>query len=110
MFFCSLCSFVHHLYTFFSHLQLNNYWCCTSLTKPNTGTETWPLPSTKYEFNYTNACGLRYEAEEVRRCIEKRLLECPLFTHAQSLELLEIGEEMRRQIGVNYDDIVCLSL
>ncbi|XP_054084025.1 trans-1,2-dihydrobenzene-1,2-diol dehydrogenase [Zeugodacus cucurbitae] len=91
-------------------IKLNNYWCCTSLTKPNNATETWQLPSTKYEFNYTNACGLRYEAEEVRRCIEKRLLECPLFTHAQSLELLQIAEEMRRQSGVNYDDIICLGL
>uniref|UniRef100_A0A034WTD2 Trans-1,2-dihydrobenzene-1,2-diol dehydrogenase n=1 Tax=Bactrocera dorsalis TaxID=27457 RepID=A0A034WTD2_BACDO len=91
-------------------IKLNNYWCCTSLAKPNNVNENWPLPSAKYEFNHTNACGLRYEAEEVRRCIEKRLLECPLYTHAQSLELLQIAEEMRRQIGVNYDDIVCLSL
>ncbi|XP_004531308.1 trans-1,2-dihydrobenzene-1,2-diol dehydrogenase [Ceratitis capitata] len=91
-------------------IKLSNYWCCTSLTKLSNITELWPLPTAKYEFNYTNACGLRYEAEEVRKCIEKRLLECSLYTHAQSLELLQVVEEMRKQIGVVYDDIICLDL
>ncbi|XP_017471914.1 PREDICTED: trans-1,2-dihydrobenzene-1,2-diol dehydrogenase [Rhagoletis zephyria] len=91
-------------------IKLNNYWCCTSLTKPGNATESWPLPAAKFEFNHTNSCGLRYEAEEVRKCIEKRLLECPLYTHAQSLELIRIEEEIRRQINVNYDDVLCLDL
>ncbi|XP_054744874.1 trans-1,2-dihydrobenzene-1,2-diol dehydrogenase [Anastrepha obliqua] len=91
-------------------IKLDNYWCCTSLTRPNNITESWPLPPAKFEFNHINSCGLRYEAEEVRKCIEKRMLESPLFTHAQSLELMCIEEEMRRQMGVNYEDVLSLDL
>ncbi|XP_017047414.1 trans-1,2-dihydrobenzene-1,2-diol dehydrogenase isoform X2 [Drosophila ficusphila] len=84
-------------------IKLSNYWCCTQLSRSNGPPDSWPLPRAKFDFHYTNTCGLRYEAEEVRRCIEKRLLESPKFTHAESLELIAITDEMRRQIGVTYD-------
>ncbi|KAI8043799.1 hypothetical protein M5D96_005137 [Drosophila gunungcola] len=84
-------------------IKLSNYWCCTLLSRSNGPPESWPLPQAKFDFHYTNTCGLRYEAEEVRRCIEKRLLESPKFTHAESLELIAITDEMRRQIGVTYE-------
>ncbi|KAH8281390.1 hypothetical protein KR054_000267 [Drosophila jambulina] len=84
-------------------IKLSNYWSCTQMTRSNGPPESWPLPRAKFDFHYTNTCGLRYEAEEVRRCIEKRLLESPKFTHAESLELIAITDEMRRQMGVTYD-------
>ncbi|XP_030383829.1 trans-1,2-dihydrobenzene-1,2-diol dehydrogenase [Scaptodrosophila lebanonensis] len=88
-------------------IKLSNYWCCTQLTRPNGSTESWPLPTTsKFDFHHTNSCGLRYEAEEVRQCIEKRMLESPKYTHAASLELIGIEDEIRRQIGVTFDDVI----
>ncbi|XP_068151145.1 trans-1,2-dihydrobenzene-1,2-diol dehydrogenase [Drosophila tropicalis] len=85
-------------------IKLSNYWCCTQLIRSNgSSPESWPLPKAKFDFHYTNSCGLRYEAEEVRKCIEKRLLESPKFTHAASLELIAISEKLRRQIGVTFD-------
>ncbi|EDW28858.1 GL19399 [Drosophila persimilis] len=86
-------------------IKLSNYWCCTQMTRSNGPPESWPLPRAKFDFHYTNTCGLRYEAEEVRRCIEKRLLESPKFPHAASLEIIAISDEMRRQIGVTFDEI-----
>ncbi|KAH8413378.1 hypothetical protein KR009_010476 [Drosophila setifemur] len=86
-------------------IKLSNYWCCTQMTRSNGPPEAWPLPRAKFDFHYTNSCGLRYEAEEVRRCIEKRLLESPKFTHAESLELMAICDEMRRQIGVTFEGV-----
>lgn len=74
------------------------------MARSNGAPESWPLPRAKFDFHYTNTCGLRYEAEEVRRCIDKRLLESPKFTHAESLELIAICDEMRRQIGVTFED------
>ncbi|KAH8241023.1 hypothetical protein KR026_010378 [Drosophila bipectinata] len=85
-------------------IKLSNYWCCTQMARSNGPPESWPLPRAKFDFHYTNTCGLRYEAEEVRRCIEKRLLESPKFTHAESLELIAICDEIRRQIGVTFED------
>ncbi|EDW64499.2 uncharacterized protein Dvir_GJ22215 [Drosophila virilis] len=87
-------------------IKLSNYWCCTQLTQSNNPPESWPLPSAKFDFHYTNSCGLRYEAEEVRKCIEKRLLESPKYTHAASLELIALTDQIRRQIGVSYDDVL----
>ncbi|XP_034471774.1 trans-1,2-dihydrobenzene-1,2-diol dehydrogenase [Drosophila innubila] len=87
-------------------IKLSNYWCCTQLTRSNTAPEIWPLPNGKFDFNYTNSCGLRYQAEEVRKCIEKRLLESPKYTHAASLELIAITDQIRRQIGVSFEDVV----
>lgn len=86
--------------------QLPNYWCPTQLSLVNHAPESWPLPRAKFDFHYTNSCGLRYEAEEVRRCIEKRLLESPKYTHAASLEVIAITDQIRSQIGVNYDNVL----
>ncbi|TDG47806.1 hypothetical protein AWZ03_005760 [Drosophila navojoa] len=87
-------------------IKLSNYWCPTQLTLANHAPESWPLPRAKFDFHYTNSCGLRYEAEEVRRCIEKRLLESPKYTHADSLEVIAITDQIRSQIGVNYDNVL----
>lgn len=67
------------------------------------GTEkTWPLPEAKHAFNYTNSCGLRYEAEEVRKCIRAGKTESPSITHNESLLFLRIADKIRKQIGVKF--------
>lgn len=67
------------------------------------GTEkTWPLPEAKHAFNYTNSCGLRYEAEEVRKSIRAGKTENKSVTHNESLLFLRIADEIRKQIGVKF--------
>lgn len=66
--------------------------------------KTWPLPDAKYPFNSTNSCGLRYEAEEVRKCIRESLKESEHISHKESLLIAHIEDEIRKQIGVKYPE------
>lgn len=69
------------------------------------GTEkTWPLPTAKYEFNFHNSAGLRYEAEEVRKCIRNEQLQSDVVSHNDSLIIAHIETEIRKQIGVVYPE------
>lgn len=45
-------------------------WCPTTLEVNGQETE-FPLPEAGMPLNFTNSTGLRYEAEEVRRCLLK---------------------------------------
>lgn len=47
--------------------------------------------------------GLQYETEEVLRCIYERKTESDKMPHHLSLSLLEVMDEVRRQIQVTYD-------
>lgn len=49
--------------------------------------------------------GYRWEAQEVERCVTQGLLESPKWSLEQSLQLMEIMDEVRRQIGLNYPDL-----
>jgi len=77
------------------------FWCSTTLVTPN-GTEEFNLPKVQKPVNYPNSEGLAYEAEEVRRCINKGLLESPLMPLDETLLIAEIVESIRKQIGVVY--------
>jgi len=46
------------------------FWCPTQLITAS-GTETLDLPPTDQKFNYANSVGLLYEAQEVRKCLQK---------------------------------------
>lgn len=81
---------------------MDNFWCATILTDIDGHTKTWPLPETKHENNFINSCGLRYEAEEVRRCIRNGLIQSPTVSHNESLIIANIEDEIRKQIGVVY--------
>lgn len=50
-----------------------------------------------------NSAGLSYEAEIVRQCIQKGDLECPLLPHSESIAIMAIMDEVRRQLGVKFD-------
>lgn len=52
-------------------------WCPTAL-EVNGKEMQFPLPEADMTLNFTNSTGLRYEAEEVRRCLQKgkKLLTC----------------------------------
>ena len=49
-----------------------------------------------------NSCGLRYEAEEVKRCIDDELIQSDTVSHNESLIIAHIEDEIRQQIGVRY--------
>lgn len=63
----------------------------------------WKLPEPKIsKFEFLNSAGLRYEAEEIRRCFNEGLTECPVVTQQESLIIARIEDEVRRQIGVKF--------
>ena len=46
--------------------------------------------------------GYHYEAAEVMRALRAGQVECPALPHAATIEILELLDETRRQIGVSY--------
>ena len=109
-------------------ISIPQFWSPPKINLP-TGVIEVPLPQTKIKLNYINSAGLSYEAAEVRDCLKKgnyfytvifrflcpciliRILtnvfqglkESPKVSHAHSLLIAEIEDELRRQIGVVYD-------
>uniref|UniRef100_A0A3Q3KT83 Trans-1,2-dihydrobenzene-1,2-diol dehydrogenase n=1 Tax=Mastacembelus armatus TaxID=205130 RepID=A0A3Q3KT83_9TELE len=76
-------------------------WCPTSMVVNGKETQ-YPLPEPSLPLNFTNSTGLRYEAEEVRQCLLKGLKESSVMSHADSLLLAEMEDEIRRQVGIVY--------
>lgn len=77
-------------------------WCPTTLVVNGTETE-FPLPEPDMPLNYINSVGLRYEAEEVRRCLLNGLKESPVMPWTHSKLVAETVDEAWRQMGVAYD-------
>lgn len=86
------------------NLQLNDFWSSTSLRDIDGTEKTWPLPKGKYDFNFHNSAGLRYEAEEVRNSIRSNEIQNENVTHNDSLIIAFIETEIRKQIGVVYPE------
>uniref|UniRef100_A0A3Q3W4Q3 Trans-1,2-dihydrobenzene-1,2-diol dehydrogenase n=1 Tax=Mola mola TaxID=94237 RepID=A0A3Q3W4Q3_MOLML len=80
----------------------HHMWCPTDL-EVNGKKLQFPLPETDMPLNYVHSSGLRYEAEEVRRCLLEGLKESPEMPWAHSTLLTETTDEARRQLGVIYD-------
>ncbi|XP_047436430.1 trans-1,2-dihydrobenzene-1,2-diol dehydrogenase-like [Mugil cephalus] len=79
----------------------DHMWCPTSL-KVNGKETQYPVPEPYLPLNFLNSTGMRYEAEEVRQCLLKGLKESAVMSHADSLLLAEVEDEIRRQVGVVY--------
>lgn len=96
--------FFHNFLLFPWFLNLiPDFSCPTSLIDIDGTEKTWPLPKAKYEFNFPiNTCGLRYEADEVRKCIHTGKLERDTISHSDSIIIAHIQTEIRKQIGVEY--------
>jgi predicted dehydrogenase len=52
----------------------------------------------------THGLGYHYEAAEVMRALRNGWVEVPSLPHAATIEILELLDETRRQIGVSYPD------
>ena len=84
--------------------QIPSFWCPPSLIDVDGTEKQWPLPEAKHDFNFINSCGLRYEADEVRKCIRDGKTESENVTHNESLLIAHIEDEIRMQIGVKYPE------
>ncbi|XP_054714004.1 trans-1,2-dihydrobenzene-1,2-diol dehydrogenase-like [Uloborus diversus] len=82
---------------------LSPMWCPTVIQTPNEVLE-FPLPDTIAPCNFENSSGLRFEAMEVRKCIQKGELESSIMPLKDSITLSEMIDEIHRQIGVSYPD------
>uniref|UniRef100_A0A3P8SKV1 Trans-1,2-dihydrobenzene-1,2-diol dehydrogenase n=1 Tax=Amphiprion percula TaxID=161767 RepID=A0A3P8SKV1_AMPPE len=76
-------------------------WSPTSLDVNGKVTQ-YPLPEPYLPLSYMNGTGMRYEAEEVRQCLLKGLKESSVMPHSDSMLLVELEDEIRRQVGVVY--------
>ncbi|XP_078582561.1 trans-1,2-dihydrobenzene-1,2-diol dehydrogenase-like [Branchiostoma floridae x Branchiostoma japonicum] len=83
-------------------LKIPNFWCPTEVIAPD-GTHEFPLPPPEKTLNFNNSTGMRFEAIEVRRCLQEGLIESPLMTHAMSLQIAGILDQTRKVVGVVYD-------
>lgn len=84
-------------------IKVPTFWTPTSVFYDD-GTEKTFSEQAKaeHEFIYRNSIGLRYEPEEVRKCIRAGKLESEKISHKESLTIIRIADEIRRQIGVKY--------
>jgi dihydrodiol dehydrogenase / D-xylose 1-dehydrogenase (NADP) len=90
-------------------LQLPHpFWCSTRLETPSVAyfgpsiSMDFPLAELSEATNYPNGAGLRYEAEEVRHCLNSGLIQSPVMSWDQSMIVAEIANEAMKQIGVVY--------
>jgi len=81
----------------------SNSWCPSELVLPN-GEEV-SIPILPNEKGYHRSVGLKYQAEAVRLALEQGLTEHPLMTHEQSLLIMNIMDEVRRQLKYDFPNI-----
>ncbi|XP_061670604.1 trans-1,2-dihydrobenzene-1,2-diol dehydrogenase-like [Syngnathoides biaculeatus] len=84
-------------------IRLPSHMWCPEVMVVNGKETKYPLPEPHLPLNFVHSTGLRYEAEEVRQCLLKGMKESPIMSHAESLLLAEIKEEILKQVGVVYD-------
>jgi len=85
-------------------ITLLNCWCPASIIDVDGNEKTWPFPKAKHQFHFLNSCGLRYEADEVRKCIRAGKTESDIVSHDDSLLIARIEDELRKQLGVKYPE------
>ncbi len=76
--------------------------CASKMEMPDGSVLEFPLPKGKYDFNFPNSAGLGFEAQHVRECLKLGLWESPKVSHAESLLIAELLEDIRKQVGVKY--------
>lgn len=83
--------------------KVPSFWTPTSIIDIDGTEKTFPQTAVaKHEFFYKNSIGLRYEPDEVRKCIRAGKKESEHVSHKESLILVRVEDEIRRQIGVKY--------
>lgn len=85
-------------------LTLHDFWCPLKLTDVDGTVKEDTLPTARHPFNFMNSCGLRYEAEEIRKCIRAGRVQSTSVSHADSLLIAHIQDEIRKQVGVVFPE------
>jgi len=85
-------------------ITIPTFWAPTTVIDIDGSEKQWPLPAAKYEFNFHNSCGLRYEAEEVRKLIRDGQTQSEHVSHNESLLIASIQDDIRKQIGVKFPE------
>jgi dihydrodiol dehydrogenase / D-xylose 1-dehydrogenase (NADP) len=80
-------------------IRMPDFWCPTQLITP-TKTYEYELPKTTVPFIHKNSGGLAFEAEEARQCIKSGKIESPHMPHHESIELAQLMDLLRKEIGV----------
>lgn len=83
------------------------FWSPSKLVKTLDATKAsetldFPLPDSPHLYFYPNSVGLCYEADHVYECLRDGKLESPLTTLDTSLQLAELFDEIRKQLGVHF--------
>ncbi len=55
-------------------------------------------------FNFTNTTGMHYEANHVMQCLQEGKLSSPIMPPQESVVIMKIMDEIRKQIGVVYPE------
>lgn len=84
-------------------IHVPSFWCPPKANFPNCILHK-PLPEAKHTLNFINSTGLSYEATAVRTCLQKGMIEHPNMSHATSILLATLEDELRKQIGVVYPE------
>jgi hypothetical protein len=57
----------------------------------------------KVDFHFpTKGKGFTYEIEECHQCINNKQIESQIWSHQNSLDLIDIADQVRKQIGLQY--------
>jgi len=87
-------------------IKVPNFWTPEKMETP-TKTYHCPVPkSSSHEMKHHRSEGFIYEISAVRDCLLKGEKECSLMTHEHSHIIMEVMDEVRRQIGVVYKEDV----
>ncbi|KAG8184944.1 hypothetical protein JTE90_011076 [Oedothorax gibbosus] len=79
----------------------NSMYAALTIETPDK-TYNFPLQESETPTNYPGSNGLKYEAMEVRKCIQNGLLESSIMPMEDSKMMAQIMDEIHRQIGVTY--------
>jgi dihydrodiol dehydrogenase / D-xylose 1-dehydrogenase (NADP) len=112
---CNLPNYCHIGGTKASAKICSPFWCPTKLELTHQGpygpdeskpeeTFEFPLPDCPKPTNFTNSIGFTYEAAAVMKCLGEKQQASSLMPDAESLVIMGIMDEVRKQIGVIYPD------
>ncbi|KAK9880771.1 hypothetical protein WA026_013092 [Henosepilachna vigintioctopunctata] len=84
-------------------MRLPRFWCPSELITSNK-TYNFDIPQSEVKFKYLYSGGLLYEADEVKQCLEEGKLESPQITHCESIQLAQLMDLMRKEVGLRFKE------
>jgi len=85
-------------------ITIHQIFCSTAITDVDGTEKEWPLPEAKFHFNFPNSCGLRYEAEEVYKCMRQGKTQHESIPHEESYTIAKIQDAIRKQVGTHFPE------